>query len=159
MFKRFLALTLAAVMALAALAALPAIAGEAMRATPVGFLTPQDGRPSQGFQSPGFQSPGFQSHRDRGFSNRGQYRGHWGHGQFRSFRTPHRSRVLPARCLYVQQLSRGIRHAVSPRCLERSGIRLSRLPRHCAVLTQTRRGAQISYRPDCLLRNGWKLSR
>ncbi len=157
MFKRFLALTLAAVMALAALAALPAIAAEGGRATPAGFLTPHDGHWAQGART--HRDHKHFSHRDRRLSGGGSSNRQWGHSTFRSFSTPGRARILPSRCLYVQQHARGIRHAVSPGCLERSGIRLSHLPRHCAVLTQNRRGADLSYRPDCLLSNGWRLSR
>lgn len=68
----------------------------------------------------------------------------------------HRSRILPAECLRRIETDRGIRNLAGERCLERQGVRTSRLPDNCEVLVRTNRGLREAYRQRCLERAGYK---
>lgn len=69
-----------------------------------------------------------------------------------------RSRILPEECSFRLEDRQGrIRQVIGPRCLERKGVRLSRLPDRCLREVRTTRGWRNAYAARCMEREGWEI--
>jgi len=66
------------------------------------------------------------------------------------------SDVLPTSCLRRVETDRGVRSLAGERCLERNGVRVSRLPERCEVRVRTDRGLRDAYRQRCLENAGFR---
>jgi len=71
-----------------------------------------------------------------------------------------RAAVLPSECLLQVSDRRGTRNVYGARCLERSDIRVSRLPEHCALTVIGQQGrARTVYDAGCLSNSGYRTAR
>lgn len=69
-----------------------------------------------------------------------------------------RDHVLPGACRFTLEDRTGrLRDVVGPRCLDRHGVRLSRLPASCLREVRTTQGWRDAYGLHCLQREGWTL--
>lgn len=64
--------------------------------------------------------------------------------------------VLPADCLVQVRTNRGVRNLAGERCLERNGVRTSRLPDRCEVQVRVDRGVRDAYGQRCLEQAGFR---
>lgn len=72
---------------------------------------------------------------------------------------PRQNRILPGQCQFrLEDRSGQLRRVVGPRCLERNGVRTSRLPDRCLREVRTTRGWRDAYGLRCLTRAGWELN-
>jgi hypothetical protein len=90
-------------------------------------------------------------------------RGHGSHGGHVAPRPlPDRARaaVLPSKCLLQVSDRRGIRNVYGARCLERSNVSVARLPDYCALTVIGQQGrARTVYDAGCLTDNGYRTAR
>ena len=93
----------------------------------------------------------------RGHGDRGRYdNGHRGRD-----RDWHRGpRPLPAACLMRgYDRNKGRTHVLGARCVERNYSQARRLPNHCRVQMRTEKGVRVVYDTGCLRRQGFEVAR
>jgi hypothetical protein len=66
-------------------------------------------------------------------------------------------RWLPARCAFDVRTGRGWSSVFGRACLEREGVRVSRLPDRCAFDVRTERGRRVVYGEECLIDHGFRV--
>lgn len=69
----------------------------------------------------------------------------------------HRSYWLPERCEFDVRTRQGWTSAYGLHCLEREGVRVSRLPSRCAFDIRTDRGLRTVYGSRCLRDHGYRV--